>query len=167
MKRKRKNVTRSLPIHNYVLDQIEDMIDFGTIIKWDEIEYHSDIDRVVDNQINPKFMFFMVQFRQVLEQRGFFITERGVPNGFRILARDEIADHVRADLVKKTKSIRRKAIGVGQVCRKGLSSEEQRRLDHEEKRAAYMAEINAALLKKKELPEPGSVKSIKQLIKGG
>ncbi len=166
MKRKR-NITRSLPIHGYVLEQIEGMIDYGTIIEWDEIEYHSDIERVVDNHINTKFMFFMVQLKQALEARGYFITERGIPNGFRILAKDEIADHVRADLIKKTKSMRRKAIGVGQVARTGLSEDEKRRLDHEEKRAAYMAEISTALLKKKELPEPGSVKSIKQLIKGG
>ena len=167
MRRKRRNTTKTLPIHTYVLEQIEDMVDYGTIIEWDEIEYHSDIERIVDNHINPKFMFFMVQLRQALEERGYFITERGIPNGFRILAKDEIADHVRADLIKKTKSMRRKAIGVGQVARTGLTEEEKRRLDHEEKRAAYMAEINTALLKKKELPEPGSVKSIKQLIKGG
>jgi len=167
MKRKRRDTTKTLPIHTYVLEQIEDMVDYGTIIEWDEIEYHSDIERIVDNHINPKFMFFMVQLRQALEERGYFITERGIPNGFRILAKDEIADHVRADLIKKTKSMRRKAIGVGQVARTGLTEEEKRRLDHEEKRAAYMAEINTALLKKKELPEPGSVKSIKQLIKGG
>ena len=167
MKRKRRDTTKTLPIHTYVLEQIEDMVDYGTIIEWDEIEYHSDIERIVDNHINPKFMFFMVQLRQALEERGYFITERGIPNGFRILAKDEIADHVRADLIKKTKSMRRKAIGVGQVARTGLTEEEKRRLDHEEKRAAYMSEINTALLKKKELPEPGSVKSIKQLIKGG
>jgi hypothetical protein len=167
MKRKKKNITRTLPIHNYVLEQLEDQLDFGNYVKWEELEYHSDIDREIDGQINPKFMFFMVQFRQSLEQRGLFITERGVPDGFRILQKTEVADHVRSDLKKKTKSIRRKAIGVGQICRNSLTDEESRKLDHEEKRAAWMAEINTQILRKQSLPEPSTVKSIKNLLRNG
>tara|TARA_B100000989_G_C19483668_1_gene446379 strand:+ start:286 stop:789 length:504 start_codon:yes stop_codon:yes gene_type:complete len=167
VKRNRKNITRTLPIHTYVLDQLEESLDFGRYVKWEEIEYHADMERVKDGQLDPKFQFFFLNLKNVLEQRGFFTTERGVTDGFRILRKDEVADHVKADLIKKTKSIRRKAIGVSHICRKSLTNEDAKKLDHEEKRAAWMAEMNTQLLRRKALPEPSTVKSIKKLLKNG
>lgn len=161
---KSKNITRTLPIHDYVLRKMEDQLEFGNVIKWKDIEEHADMSRIIDGQDNPSFQFLMVHIRHALELQGKFITERGIPHGFRIKNKEEIAAHLRSDLIKKVKSMKRKAIGAGTVSTKDMNSEECKKLEHEAKRTAWMVEVSEQMLRKRKLPEATSVQSIKQLI---
>jgi hypothetical protein len=85
-----------------------------------------------------------------LERRG--VLKYGATLPWRILDRLEMADHVIDYMQNATATTFRKALMVSKVPRKGLSKTEQAKMDHAEKRAAFMGITMAETLKRPTIP---------------
>jgi Arc/MetJ-type ribon-helix-helix transcriptional regulator len=159
--------TITLPLHQHVYDHIDSLLGYGAYIPWSDIEAEIEIPRLdKDGRKSNTWLYkFEMPFREYMVSQGWFITEKGCSEeGFRILNQEEVADAVRKGEIRKAKDTMRKAIGMSQVSREDMKDEDKVKLDFEERRTAMIGETTAHLLRKRTLPPPATMESIRKLL---
>ena len=158
--------TITLPLHKHVYDHISSILEYGAYIPWSDIEAEIEMTRFDDNGKSTAWLYkFEMPFREYMVSQGWFITEKGCnEEGFRVLNPEEVADAVRKGEMRKAKDTMRKAIGMSNVSREDMSDDDKAKLDFEERRTAMMGETTAHLLRKRTLPPPSTMESVRKLL---
>ena len=149
--------TKTFPMHLHVWESIKDDLHYGATVEWTTIEELSEIPRLVHNVVNPKFAFFWMQLEERLQANGFFTTQRGMnERGFRVLHREEIADHVKKKLSQQNRQTKKMVVGMSVVERSGMKTEDEKKLEFMQTKSSFIHEFNQRLLRKQTLPDHAS-----------
>jgi hypothetical protein len=165
-------VVGSLPVElspslaEKVFHDVEDKLDFGHTYIWEDFQGIGGIPRPpMDSQDFTDWVWnFWIPFRDVALENGLFLSERGVDEGFRILEKEECGEHVKKFMHRCLKSIRKKINGLQNIDVSDMIAEQRTKLENEEKRAVWVAELTGALLRKRKLPGPSSPESVRKML---
>lgn len=154
------NIKR-LPLWRDAVEDLEQagMLSHGSVIprKWFESAFAAESDSM-------PFTREMIPFRKALRERGFILTQRGMNGDYRICAREEMAEIVRAEEFRKAHRSALNAACLGAVDTSEMDEIEVKKLKHWEERAGLNAAIQLHILRRKTLPTPEmAIKSLKQI----
>ena len=155
--------TVRLPLWKNILDDLIADPDFtyGSVIKWERLE-----TAFKSSRTRMAFRQEQIKLTQALEERGFFLTERGMHDeGLRVLLREEMANHAHQKALGRAKKTKRVAIGLGNVDTTGMKDTDVKRLDGEQRRMGYSAALQVHALTRRSLPASPemAVKSLRQI----
>lgn len=152
------------PPHRYAFQELlKGELAYDAIIKWPRIEELVGFKR--EGLTEWKFRGEWFSLCALVKEAGFIFTERGMNGeGVRVMARTEMADHVRQRENAKANESLRYSLMLSKVPREDLQEREVKKLDHWETKAAVVGATAKVLLRKRNLPTPEmAVKSVKQL----
>lgn len=163
-----EETTSVWPPNRHAFDQLREMgkVGYGESVSFDVL---IDLFKVGSDLTSWKFRGEYLALRQLFEEHGFLVTERGMNgNGFRVLNREEMADLVRQRETNKANDSLRKSLTLSLVPRDGMAEVDARKIDHWETKAAVIGATSKLLLRKRSLPQPDqAVKSIRQQLQQG
>jgi hypothetical protein len=147
-------------------DNVEEQLDFGNTYMWSDFGEMTGVEKpdTYSEEFTDWVWNFWIPFRDIAQANGFFLSERGVDGGFRILDKTECGTHVKQFISRCLKSIRKKINGLQSIDTSDMVVEERRKLENEEKRAVWIAELTSAVLRKRKLSGPSTPKSIRKML---
>ncbi len=135
---------------------------YGTNILWSEmLEAFG-----VEDLDSWKFRKEYLPFREELKALGYFTTETGMEDkGIRILKREEVAAHVKADEYRKAHHSIKNALGLGAIDTDGLPHEVVSGIDYMQRKSGLIGAESLRVLRRRKLPASPEmeIKSVKQI----
>jgi hypothetical protein len=143
------------PLHVSACESLKESgkIEYGQEIPWEDFEEAAHSKRLSKEDHGWEFRSVFLAFCEHLMEQGFKVSQDGMNGaGFRILTREEMADHVLKQIRSQANKNLRSSIMLSNVPQVGMDAKEISRLEHASVKAAFIGATQKRMLSMRKLP---------------